>query len=489
MEDTPPQSTIYTNGSLSNFDKWMAYTDSLTSPNSFIVFGFYHLISACLQRRVWCPPSHKPIWLNQFTNFVAPPGVGKGLVTTEVWKFLNHHKKADPSQKVTTVTSDRTGNIKSIQKDGVLAEVDRTLVEAAALADYNSAVSEEERGGQEKVFKSIERPLLFPVAAKAITYEALVSSISRALRRKNYIEYDPTLGRNLTKIYTHSSISFCLEEITSLFRKRADDTLGFLQEAWDCGDYKKDTKTQGTDRIKNCCVNLIGGTTPDNMRRMFRDQLLNDGYASRTIFIYEPKDRKTSVFFSELTDYQKQCEQDILAHIKNLSELYGQVELEDDARVYIEKWWIDCQTNRPNVNENLQDYYARKKVHVIKMWAAVHFAESLEMKMGLSSLLRAIKLLDQVEKRMHHALVQTVDNPYFKLGKKVLQYLEDDGKKTLKQLFARFWEDLSGPNPRDSLERVLEHYIIVGRINTVGAYYDIIRETKDINPDEEEINT
>lgn len=473
------------NENLSNFSKWRAYTDGLTSPDSFINFGFYFMISASLQRRVWLPPSHKPIFLNMYKTLVAPPGVGKGLVLTEISKFLRHHKLEDPfAGNSATINGSKTGNIES---------VDRVVLEATAQADYLSGKHEDDRGSifiPKNKSTSVDKPLLIPMAADATSYEALVASISRALRRKNYYEWDAANNRQIPRIYTHSSVCFCLEELSSLFRKKAEDVARFLQITFDCGDYKKDTKTQGVDRIQRCCVNMIAGATPDFMRKLFRDGLADEGFASRSIFIYEPRDRKTAAFIPELNEHQKACEADILAHIKKLTTLYGQLELTNEAREYIEDWWRRTQISRPNTNERLAHYYARKKVHVLKLAAAIHFAESVDMLLQIESCKQAVVMLDSIESKMHHALVSDYKNPYAQLGVKIINYLSAEGvtPKLLNELRAKFWEDLPNNNPHEALDKTLEHYIITGKIRVVSEKdgknrYTVLKEgrTEDDN--------
>lgn len=472
---------------LSLFEKWRIYTDALTSPDSYINFGFYYLISASLQRRVWID-GFKNLFPNQFMNLVGPPGVGKGLVTSAISELLKYHKRENPNKGTsTTFMTDKKGHI--------VEEIDRREMEEYAKADYMAGVTEENRGNPGlNAHMPVEKPLLIPMAADASTYEALVMHTARSLRRVNYSSYDSSLGRNIIKVYTHSSITFCLEEISSLFKKRGEDVLAFLQQSYDCGDYKKETKSQGTDRVYRACVNLIGGITPDAMRRIFRDELLNEGYASRCIFIFEPKNRKTAVFLPPKTELQLAYEQDILKHIKKLTELYGPITIEPEAREWVEAWWKEASINRINVSEKLQHYYARKQIHVLKLATAIHFSESTEMTIGLGPIKAAINLLHSVERRMHYALVLSADNPYYKVGIKVLDYLRDATEpKSIKELIATFWERLPSNEPREAMNKILEYYILTDKVKeirndrNVPCYIAIREAPKPEEKDEHEV--
>ena len=210
----------------------------------------------------------------------------------------------------------------------------------------------------------------------------------------------------------------------------------------------------------------MGAATPDFMRKIFRDEIGDEGFKSRCIFIFEHKDRKTAAFIPELNEHQKECELYLLNHIKNLTNLYGQVEVQPEAIEFIEDWWKRSQVLRPNINDKLKHYYARKKVHVLKLACAIHFAESLEMTLNRAECEQAVKMLDMVEPRMHHALIVDSKNPYYQLGMKILKYLTEAGGKSLNELRAYFWEQLPTNDPNKALDDTLNHYVSIGKIIT-----------------------
>lgn len=455
-----------TNGHLSNYEKWRIYTDGLTSPDTYIDFGFYYTIAACLQRRVWLPPSHMPVFPNLYIVFIGPPGVGKGLVIGNVGRMIKFHKRNNPYESrkpVVDPVADAAG--------------DASLAETLAQVDYNTA-----QLGATHTPKNIEKPLLFPVAADATSFEALTMAIAASLRHVSHVKVDPITERKMQGIYTHSSICFTLSELSSLFRKKAEDVVRFLQITFDCEDYKKDTKTQGTDRIKNCCVSLLGAATQEFMVKLYKDDLANEGFASRTIFIYEPRDRKTAAFIPELDELQKKCEKDIQDHILNLSKLYGQVNMSDEVRDFIESWHRKAQIERPNLSDSLRYYYARKKIHLMKLSMAVHFAESTEMNLELSSVQKALAMLDKVELKMHYALVNTNTNPYYKTSFKVVDFLRVNGKRTKRELYAALYEFLGTNDPDKALENILDYCLVSGKIVTLTegpkVYYVVPSESK-----------
>lgn len=448
--------------------------DGFASPDSYVDFGFYYLIASSLQRRVWAGPEHAPIYGNIYVILTGEPGVGKGLVIKQVANFLKHHKLPDPREKY--------ANAKPV------TDIDPSTQKAifeAEKTDYNNAmkVTNPEADKDDSKAKFHEKPLLYPVAADATTYEALVRTMSRSIRFKSVEQHDPKTDKKVIRPYAHSSLCFCLEEISSLFRKRTEDLVHFLIQAYDCGDYEYDTKTQGKDRIKQCCLNFFGGTTPGFMQASFNDSLISEGFSSRTFFIFEAKNRERPFWPPPLSKEQEQNRNNILAHIGKLANLYGPVTFTPEADERLKHWW-EVETNygnkRPNVNLKLAPYYGRKKVHLVKMAMAHHFGDSTDMMIGLKSVEYVMNVLAFEEKKMHYCLGLDNANPLARCAVNVQKLIASNGKEfTFSELKAEFWNSLPGTSSEDrssSMREILEHLEITGQIRKETRKHQITNE-------------
>ncbi len=413
---------------MSNMDRWKYYCSTIISPDSYIEWGMFYTIAAALQRRVWRGQlDGRPLFPNPYIIFTADPGVGKGLVITEVNKLLRYFKLEKEK--------DQVGETKTI--------------------NFN----EDKKSGMEK-------PLLFQVGADATTYEALVKEISRSVRAYFYKENDKQ------KAYIHSSLAFCLEEISSLFRKHTEDLVRFLLVTYDCGDYRYDTISRGRDFIKNCCLSLIGGTTPKFLKRVFSDELLNEGFASRCIFVFELSNRFDRLKPPDFSKEQMEEYNIILAHIKKLSLLYGEVVFEREAAEYLELWNKTEKYKRPNTSPKLNYYYARKPVTIQKLAMAIHFMDSLEMKINLEECQKAITLLDATEKRMHLALSSDIKNPLADLTDDIISFILKTGPQTKKELLVIFWGSL--PSGKQSLDETLDYLLMIRKLKLENGKFSII---------------
>ena len=440
------------------FEKWNNYMEGFSSPQNFIDWGYHSLISAALQRRVWAGPNHSPLYSNTYTILVADPGIGKGLVIKEIAKALKFHK-LDPARlakqfSLNTATND-----------------ERIAMEYLAEEDYKMAHAEQNKMSQAMVNGQVEKPLLLPVAADATTYEALIRTLSNSVRRINYRD-NGKMG-----IYMHSSLSFCLEELSSLLRKRTEDVVNCLIKCYDAEDYTYDTKTQGKDRVRKCCLNLVAGTTPAFLQSSFDDFLLTEGFSSRTFFIYAARNRKSSLWIPELNETQKQDYKDILEHLYKLAHLYGHVEIDKETELWLEDWWKDFDGHpekRANKSTKLLPYYSRKNIHVVKLAMAIHFGESLELKIPRYCFERAIEFLAKEELTMSYALAIEKQNPLSSASNKILRHLQINGKQTRKSLISEFWGCMNNPN--EDIDNILEHLLTEDRIEKLDEEHAIMKK-------------
>jgi hypothetical protein len=81
-------------------DSFVEYTDHLPSPEIFRKWGAISAIAGALERKVWVRTLNIDLFPNIYTVLVAPPGIGKTIITAtveELWRSLTTHKVAPKS--------------------------------------------------------------------------------------------------------------------------------------------------------------------------------------------------------------------------------------------------------------------------------------------------------------------------------------------------------------------------------------------------------
>ena len=415
---------------MTNFERWRNYTDGLSSPDNFVNWGWIYCVAACLQRRVWIgnsdagglPAEDNCLFPNMQVILVGDPGVGKGLVIKSVSSLVKHWQRKDKNKD-------------DFMPDLVAMTELASQAQIVKEANDEKAASDEYQGNSGKKGAEIVKPLLFPIAADATTFEALVEAVSESITTINYVKHKVDGSKSLG-FYGHCSLCFLLPELSSLLRKRTNDTVNYLLGLYDCPlDFEYRTKNSGRDRVRRGCINLLAGTTPGFIQSTFDDSLLDEGFTSRTFFIYAAKNRKNQAFIPVLTQEQLEHKTALLKHIKRLSGLYGPVKLGEGVVEFINEWWERVESDkslRPNKSPKLVPYYARKNIHLLKVAMCIHFGESVEMTLPLSAVVRALAILDKEELTMDRAIVIHT-NETTKLMAKVLETLKS-GKKDYVQL-------------------------------------------------------
>ena len=342
---------------MTNLGRWRFYLKDIESPERFIDWSFYSMIAGCLQRRVWYASDTFQLFPNLFVLLVGPPAAGKSRVISQVGAIIQ-----DPSMIV-----------------------------------INKTTHEEEPR--------------FPFGADTTTQEAIIkelATVTKTIMRRCEISEKMIP-------YSSSPMFFVLEELATLLRRNTGDTVNMLNQLYDSRNYTYKTKHMGNDLVRNVCVNILGGTTPNFIQEAFSSEIMSQGFTSRVILVYAPGARFYRQF-PGVSAEQKEAQKEIIIHCKRLHDLpvVGQVRFSPEAAAWHKDLYESGKLidDRVNTDYRLDDYYGRKNVHLYKLAMAVHFADSIDMTVQLSSLQTAFKLLAETEKDMHRCYVsQGVGSP------------------------------------------------------------------------------
>jgi ABC-type dipeptide/oligopeptide/nickel transport system ATPase component len=443
---------------MTNKEKWDKFTEGLSSPQNYIDWGWRLVVSAALQRRVCfgADPKngHKPLFPNMYVVLVGKAGVGKGLVIGSATDLLKHWKKKDALVNLDNKTDDEKKLIASIQ------------------ASNEEAAEKSQTKGSN--FAEKTEPTLIPYAPDDTTYESLVETMVKSIRRVNITEIGSD-GQSKLGVYGHSSVYFSLPELASLLRKRTEDVVNYLLGIYDCPlDYERKTKTQGEFRVRRGCLNILAGTTPTFMETVFTEELLDQGFSSRTFFIFAAKNRKNVCFIPPLTQEQLVCRKELLDHIRKLASLYGEIKIDEETTQWMQQWWegfCENELTKANDSHKLGPFDARMNIHVQKLAAALHFSESLDLHVPLFRFQEAVEILMKERHNMRLALTFQGKNPVGKVTDQILEHLRVCKKDNLVNMTTKFWKDL--PNGKKSLEEVLEYLIQSGQITDNAVVNDV----------------
>lgn len=405
---------------MSLYEDWCLYTKDVQSPQPFVDAAFYFMIGAALQRRVWFGDlDFHAVFPNQYIAFIGPASAGKSLITS-------------PMKELLEIPAD----VKSPENDL-----------AAELLGEDSETNR----------KGARQPLIY-IAPNSTTFEQFTQETSRVAYLHRYTD-----EQNRRKAYHHSSLVFILDELTSIFKKNAEQLSDFLLEAYNGGKkYVRKLKHSDTDFCTNMCISLLGNTTLGKFQSLQNQDILSDGFMARTIIVYGIEKRFHLYSIPPLSDDQKAAKVRLQSYIRELNKLYGAVTLNDEAKEYIHHHF-ELHPNLIHTNKHpmLDEYYGRKNLHHQKILFAIHFARTTDMVITLQDAENATAHLARLEKDMHIPFVGMGRNESAKLTEDICRYIKTSNKITKKSIFIRFYQSIKTP---DELTRVLDDLITMDRI-------------------------
>lgn len=197
-----------------------------------------------------------------------------------------------------------------------------------------------------------------------ITWQALVTTLAAATK----IHMDEKTGEN----FSMSAVSYCSDELGNLLNPSDRDLVDVLVSLWDGkrGVFSKDTKTQGSDKVTNPFVNIIGCTTPAWISGHFPEYLVGGGFTSRCVFVYADRKRQLVPYVDEVVPKEfEEIRQKLIHDLEIISTLFGEFQLSPAARAWGKAWYIRHWDSPPGAlsGDQFSGYLARKQTHLHKL--------------------------------------------------------------------------------------------------------------------------
>lgn len=377
---------------MTNLEKWNFILKDKPSPQIWVDLGWYGLVSACLQRRVWYGNlSGEPLFCNLYIVFCGPPSTGKNLVLSPIRRAILYWPK-NPAE-----------NPSNIPDAGELS------------------------------------PRLINLGPDATSYEQLIERLSGATAR--FVYSDDASGKE--KVYAHASMAFVLTELNSLFRRNQENISKCLLKTYDCEDYNYETKHCGKNAIRKTCVAMIAGCTPVMLKDAAKYDIFSDGFTSRTLFSFESEPRHTRFHIGDLSPDQLKLFDELLSHVKRLAGVFGQLTYSPECYQYLEDWYQEVEIKRKLASLKMQGYFGRCRVHILKLAAAIHFSESFSLEITLKDFQRAAALLKVLEDKMAIGFAAIGRNELYHSAREILGFIRAKHGASFAEIVSRFSSEVT----------------------------------------------
>lgn len=246
-----------------------------------------------------------------------------------------------------------------------------------------------------KFLKQVPKVTMGP---SSVTWPKLVMALNEAVMMV-------PLGDDPSEKTPISCLTCPVRELGTFLRPQDGEMLDILVDLWDAqrGTWDRQTKTQGSTRIENPWLNIIGCTTPAWLRDNFPEVMIGGGLASRIIFVYGDKKRDLVAYPSQQSRESLEAEERVLLEdLIEIGKLRGEFKLTEEAIEWGSEWYKEHWRYIPQhmADERYGGYRARKQTHIHKLAMVIAASKRQGLTITLEDLQEAEKNIVKIEADM-----------------------------------------------------------------------------------------
>lgn len=392
---------------MTNYELWRLYTKRLHAPKQFLDAAYYYTIGAALERRVWIGGGKAVVYPNQYVLLCADAGIGKGLASSAAKAILD--SVGDP--------------------------------------------------------KHPDKPFLSR-GPDSGSYEALIHRLADGTRRTRWVD-----AQNNERPYAYAALRLELDEFMSFFHKDAENAVKFFCSMWSGVDFERDTLGRGIKPLANPLLSFLAGTTPQDMKKLQRADIMGSGFDRRIIIVCASANEFEQFLIRDFLPDELAASTELSNHVQRLSQICGKCTFTEDAKLYAESMWKDLSKRNVNNHSTIASFNANKATQWQKYALAMHFADGepaqqLRTPITDATLHAAITLMHSYEILRHHAYDYTAINELAIVAKSVHAWISS-GPKTQAELISRYYDQAKIKD----LDDVVEYLVASGRVKQDGEIF------------------
>jgi len=284
------------------------------------------------------------------------------------------------------------------------------------------------------------------LAAQATSLQALI----RRMKETNLTDLDIETGDEIF----HSSITVFSNEFTVFLGYHNRELITALCDWYDCPNrWVYDTIKRDRELIVGCWVNILGGTTPDNIKESLPMAAIGGGLTSRIIFVNEDKKNKLVVFPS-VTQREIDLQMYLVRDLEQISMLSGSFRFTQEAMNYYHEWCYHADLNPPFHDKKFDGYCGRRRNHLLSLAMVCSASEGDTLVLSSDHLKRAAHLLAEVEINMGTTFRGMGRSDIASLISDAITFLENSHTDQI--LISQFAKYFEGDMDKFAMDRVLQ---------------------------------
>jgi len=283
------------------------------------------------------------------------------------------------------------------------------------------------------------------LSAQSTSLQALI----RRMKETNLTDIDMKTGEQIF----HSSLTVFSNEFTVFLGYHNRELISALCDWYDCpSKWIYDTIKRDKEMIIGTWVNLLAGTTPDNIQSMLPMEAIGGGLTSRIIFVNEDK-RDKLVIFQSSSQKDTDLQQALIHDLSQIVLISGNYRFTKDSAKLYSEWCHVAAKNPPFHDKKFDGYCGRRRNHLLSLAMVCSASRNDELVLEKEDLERADRLITEVENRMGLVFRGIGKSDIASLINDAIIFIENSATDTIPLwLFARSFE---GNMDKLSMDRVL----------------------------------
>jgi len=221
-------------------------------------------------------------------------------------------------------------------------------------------------------------------------------------------------------------------ELGNLLNPQDKQMVDLLVSLWDgkTGNFRKKTKGNGDDAVENPWINLIACTTPAWIAGNFPEYLIGGGLTSRCIFVYADTKAKLVAYPGRNVPKDlKETERKLTEDLAEISKLFGEYILSEEALEWGEDWYSRIYEKRPVHldSDRFGSYIARKQTHLHKVAMILAASQSDSLLIQREHLELASMMLTDLEPDMAQVFSLVGKSQQSQYVDRLLEYVRSTG--------------------------------------------------------------
>ena len=230
------------------------------------------------------------------------------------------------------------------------------------------------------------------------------------------------------KEHRHSSAYFYASEASNSLKEISGggDIFAMLTDFYDCPKtWMKQTVKDGVVTIYNLCFNMLAGCTFNYLKKLFPDDNIAGGFASRILYIVHDEKLIRTPKWPLAPEEETELKTKLLEDLTHIHHLVGSFKATPGYQKAYEEWFPKHDEYVQSLrSERMQAFLARKHTNILKLSMICSVSESDKMILEEHHWVRALGLMDELEQKLPKILDHSAQDTQAGINRMILQTIK-----------------------------------------------------------------